>query len=66
MAGREKPGPRTRSPEDHIEQLIDEALRETFPASDPPAPAVDVLPAKDQGPARRNPRTAGPSKDPLP
>jgi hypothetical protein len=26
--------------EDHVEALIDEALQETFPASDPPAPAV--------------------------
>lgn len=28
--------------EDHIEALIDEALQETFPASDPPAPAIDI------------------------
>jgi hypothetical protein len=28
--------------EDHVEALIDEALEETFPASDPPAPAVDT------------------------
>jgi hypothetical protein len=28
--------------EDHLEALIDEALEETFPASDPPAPAVDT------------------------
>jgi hypothetical protein len=34
-----------RVPDDHIEQLIDEALEETFPASDPPAPAVDARPA---------------------
>jgi hypothetical protein len=28
--------------EDHVEALIDEALKETFPASDPPAPAIDI------------------------
>lgn len=28
--------------EDHVEELLDEALEETFPASDPPAPAIDV------------------------
>jgi hypothetical protein len=27
----------------HAEQLIDEALQETFPASDAPAPAVEAL-----------------------
>jgi bacterioferritin len=27
----------------HVEQLIDESLEETFPASDPPAPAVDEV-----------------------
>lgn len=26
--------------EDHLEELLDEALEETFPASDPPAPFV--------------------------
>ena len=37
--------PRTnqrRQTDEHIERLIDEALEESFPASDPPAPAVDV------------------------
>ena len=29
--------------EDHLEDLLDEALEETFPASDPPAP---FLPAQ--------------------
>jgi hypothetical protein len=28
--------------EDHVEELLDEALEETFPASDPPAPAIEV------------------------
>ncbi len=36
--------------DDHVEALIDEALKETFPASDPPAPAVDVA-----TPARKRP-----------
>jgi hypothetical protein len=35
--------------EEHIEALIDEALQETFPASDPPRPAVDVHSDKDKG-----------------
>jgi bacterioferritin (cytochrome b1) len=30
----------------HTEHLIDESLQETFPASDAPAPAVDVLQGK--------------------
>jgi hypothetical protein len=29
---------RTAPDERHLEQLLDEALEETFPASDPPAP----------------------------
>jgi hypothetical protein len=33
-----------RGAEDHVEQLIDEALEETFPASDPPSPAVGARP----------------------
>ena len=32
--------------EDHIEQLLDEALEESFPASDPPAPAVEAALAR--------------------
>ena len=28
--------------EDHIEELLDEALEETFPASDPPAPFLPL------------------------
>lgn len=30
---------------DHLNELLDEALKETFPASDPVAIAVDVEPA---------------------
>ncbi|HET7596815.1 MAG TPA: hypothetical protein VFK15_07775 [Burkholderiales bacterium] len=29
--------------EQHLEQLIDESLEETFPASDPPRPALTVM-----------------------
>jgi hypothetical protein len=36
------PPARTLPAEDHIEELLDEALQETFPASDPPAPAVEI------------------------
>jgi hypothetical protein len=39
-----------RVPEEHIEQLIDEALEETFPASDPPSPAVDARPPDSSPP----------------
>ena len=32
-----------RSPaEDHVEELLDDALQETFPASDPTAPAIQA------------------------
>jgi hypothetical protein len=31
------PEPVTPSPKDRLDELLDEALKETFPASDPPA-----------------------------
>lgn len=31
------PDPKPQTPEEHRERLLDEALEETFPASDPPA-----------------------------
>lgn len=37
--------------EDHVELLLDEALLETFPASDPPAPAIDAVPEPSVGEA---------------
>jgi hypothetical protein len=37
-----------RLTERHIESLLDEALEETFPASDPPAPAVDALKQRER------------------
>jgi hypothetical protein len=48
-----------RRAEDHVEQLIDEALEETFPASDPPSPAVgarspDSSPAVPVTPSKRS------------
>jgi hypothetical protein len=47
----------------HMEALLDDALRMTFPASDPIAPALDAQPAGPQGanshedvhPSRPNP-----------
>jgi hypothetical protein len=47
-----KPIPASPKSPDHIEWLIDEALAETFPASDPPAPAVgpgEPIPAEVPG-----------------
>lgn len=32
-----KPAPAEPTPEEHLDALLDEALEETFPASDPPA-----------------------------
>ena len=46
--------PRT-SPEaakTHLDQLLDEALTETFPASDPIAIAVEQTRARDRGDSR--------------
>jgi hypothetical protein len=31
----------SRSSYAHLDQLLDESLEETFPASDPPSPAID-------------------------
>jgi hypothetical protein len=33
----------SRLGERHLERLLDQALEETFPASDPPAPALDAF-----------------------
>jgi len=38
------PAPPALTPEQHAEQALDEALRESFPASDPVA--VDVVPRR--------------------
>lgn len=40
-----EPGPDNRQPPDHLEGLIDEAIEESFPASDPPAVPVRREPA---------------------
>jgi transposase len=44
MAIRTKSNALAAAIDDHIEHLIDQALEYTFPASDPPAIAVDALP----------------------
>jgi hypothetical protein len=44
-----------RAAEEHIERLIDEALEETFPASDPPSPAVDARSDASRGKKARPP-----------
>ena len=38
----------------HLDELLDEALRETFPASDPPAICIEHVP--EVPPARPAPR----------
>jgi transposase len=42
MAVRTKSNAPAAAVDDHIEHLIDQALEYTFPASDPPAIAVDA------------------------
>ncbi len=37
MADPDKPDPKPKAPGDHDEDLLDEALDESFPASDPPS-----------------------------
>jgi len=41
--------PLTATAVEHAERLIDEALEETFPASDPISPAVDPKPGPANG-----------------
>ena len=42
--------PDTPSPDrEHLDELLDEALRETFPASDVPAVTPDPVPAGKSG-----------------
>jgi hypothetical protein len=48
MRSTDKPSPRTERTR-HVEALLDDALRMTFPASDPIAPAVDTKPSERQG-----------------
>ena len=53
--------PRT-SPEaakTHLDELLDEALNDTFPASDPIAVAVELTPPRDDGEARAGRSTEG-------
>lgn len=48
--------PPTRTPDpDSCEERLDEAVEETFPASDPPAasPGADIVKPADEEPSRR-------------
>ncbi|WIM11940.1 hypothetical protein [Enhydrobacter sp.] len=42
MRIRKKPHKHPRATTAHLDRLLDEALRETFPASDPVAIAIDI------------------------
>jgi len=53
------PRPKPAARADHLEQLIDEAVEESFPASDPPAVtprSEPVSPAPGAPPRREGPR----------
>lgn len=58
MERSERPAAVEQEEQEHIEQLIDEALEETFPASDPPSPAVGVAPGRGEEEIRKEGKTS--------
>ena len=42
----------------HLDELLDEALKETFPASDPVAINVEIEPHEDETATRNGPRAS--------
>jgi hypothetical protein len=52
-ADQKKPDEKKRDEKKHIEDLLDEALDETFPASDPPA-MTEPAPGETPGPGKED------------
>jgi hypothetical protein len=46
MSGSDKPDKQPQAEADHIDELLDEALRQTFPASDAVAIDIEHVPHK--------------------
>jgi hypothetical protein len=49
MRATKRPRTSPQAAKTHLDELLDEALKETFPASDPIAVAVELTRARDRG-----------------